>query len=104
MEAALAALASARRPVLWVGGGAVQSGAADAVAELAGRLGAPVLTTYAARGLLASGHPLLVDVPPHEPDAAAVLASADLLVALGTAFDGMTTKNWTLPLPPGCSR
>jgi thiamine pyrophosphate-dependent acetolactate synthase large subunit-like protein len=100
VEAALAELSRSRRPLLWVGGGAVQSGAADAVAELAGRLGAPVLTTYAARGVLRAGHPLLVDVPPHEPEAEAVLASADLVVALGTAFDGMTTKNWSLPSPP----
>jgi acetolactate synthase-1/2/3 large subunit len=100
VEAALEELGHARRPALWVGGGAVQSGAADAVAELAGRLGAPVLTTYAARGVLRTGHPLLVDLPVHEPEAEAVLASADLLVALGTAFDGMTTKNWTLPRPP----
>ena len=100
VEAALAEIAAARRPALWVGGGAVQSDAADAVAELAGRLGAPVLTTYAARGVLRTGHPLLVDLPPHEPEAEAVLASADLLVGLGTAFDGMTTKNWGLPWPP----
>jgi acetolactate synthase-1/2/3 large subunit len=100
VEAALRELAAADRPMLWVGGGAVQSGAVDAVAELAARLGAPVLTTYAARGLFAPGHPLLVDLPPHEPETADLLASADLLVALGTAFDGMTTKNWTLRLPP----
>ncbi len=100
VEAVLAELAAADRPVLWVGGGALQSDAADAVTELAWRLGAPVLTTYAGRGVLPPGHVLLVDVPVHEPEAADVLASADLLVALGTGFDGMTTKNWTLPLPP----
>ncbi len=100
VEAVLAELAAADRPVLWVGGGAVQSDAADAVTELAWRLGAPVLTTYAGRGVLPPGHVLLVDAPVHEPEAADVLASADLLVALGTGFDGMTTKNWTLPLPP----
>ena len=100
VEAVLAELAAADRPVLWVGGGAVQSDAADAVTELAWRLGAPVLTTYAGRGVLPTGHVLLVDLPVHEPEAADVLASADLLVALGTAFDGMTTKNWTLSLPP----
>ncbi len=99
VDAALALIASSRRPLVWVGGGAVASGAADAVAALAGRLGAPVITTYAARGLLASGHPLLVDAPPHEPEVDALVEQADLMIALGTAFDGMTTRNWKQPVP-----
>jgi acetolactate synthase-1/2/3 large subunit len=99
VDLALRELAAADRPLLWVGGGAVQSGAAGSVADLAWRLGAPVLTTFASRGMLPAGHPLLVDAPPHEPEVADLLASADLLVALGTAFDGMTTKNWSLPMP-----
>ena len=99
IDAALALLATSRRPVIWAGGGTVASGAADAVAALAGRLGAPVITTYAARGLLASGHPLLVDAPPHEPEVDELIASADLLIALGTGFDGMTTRNWAQPVP-----
>lgn len=99
VDAALALIATARRPLLWVGGGAVASGAADAVAAFAWRLGAPVILTYAARGLLPAGHPLLVDAPPHEPEVDALLAEADLLVALGTAFDAMTTRNWTQSVP-----
>lgn len=99
LDAALAQLARAQRPVLWLGGGAVQSGAADALAELAWRLGAPVVTTFAGRGLLAPGHPLLVDTPPHEPEVSALLAEADLLLVVGSAYEGMTTRNWTSPVP-----
>jgi acetolactate synthase-1/2/3 large subunit len=99
VEEALATLAGSDRPLLWVGGGAVQSDAAGAVHELSWRLGAPVVTTYGGRGILPSGSPLLVDAPPHEPEVAALLAGADLLVGLGTAFDGMTTSNWTMPRP-----
>jgi thiamine pyrophosphate-dependent acetolactate synthase large subunit-like protein len=99
LDAALEILGKSRRPVVWVGGGAVQSNAAAAVTDLAWRLGAPVVTTFAARGLLPAGHPLLVDAPVHEPEVAELLGSADVLVALGTAFEGMTTKNWTLPIP-----
>jgi acetolactate synthase-1/2/3 large subunit len=99
VDAALALLASSRRPLVWAGGGAVASGASEAVVELAWRLGAPVLTTYAARGLLPPGHPLLVSAPPHEPEVAELLASADLVIGLGSAFDGMATKNWSLPMP-----
>jgi acetolactate synthase-1/2/3 large subunit len=86
------------RVVLWLGGGIVAAGAEDAAAALATRLGAPVLTSYAGRGLLA-GHPMLVDAPVHEPEVGAVLAEADMLLVLGSSFDGMNTKNWRIDLP-----
>ena len=97
LEQVAALLAASRRPALWVGGGAVASGAD--VDSLAWRLGAPVFATYAARGLLPTGHPLLVDVPAMEPRARALLGDADLLLVLGSALDGMTTANWSLPRP-----
>jgi len=99
VESALALLRSSARPVIWAGGGAVQAEAGLAVRELAWRLGAPVVTTYAGRGLLPPGHPLLVDAPPHEPEVTALLAEADLLLVVGSALEGMTTKNWSLPRP-----
>ncbi len=86
------------RVVLWLGGGVVSAGAEEAARALAHRLGAPVLTSYAGRGLLA-GDPLLVDAPVHEPEVGALLPDADLLLVLGSSFDGMNTKNWRLPLP-----
>ncbi len=87
------------RVVLWLGGGVVAAGAEDAARALAHRLGAPVLTSYAGRGLLA-GDPLLIDAPVHEPEVGGLLADADLLIILGSSFDGMNTKNWRIPLPP----
>lgn len=90
-------LQRSRRPALWVGGGAVSSGAD--VDMLAWRLGAPVFATYAARGVLPPGHPLLVDVPAMEPRASALLDDTDLLLVLGSALDAMTTANWSLPRP-----
>jgi thiamine pyrophosphate-dependent acetolactate synthase large subunit-like protein len=91
-------IASSARVVLWLGGGVVTSDAEEVVRTLAHRLGAPVLTSYAGRGLMATD-PLLVDAPVHEPEAGQVLADADLLLILGSSFDGMNTKNWRLPLP-----
>ena len=88
----------ADRVVLFVGGGVVAADAEEQVRGLAHRLGAPILTSYAGRGLLA-GDPLLVGVPVHEPEAGAILADADLLLVLGSSFDGMNTKNWRLTLP-----
>ncbi|WP_347059899.1 thiamine pyrophosphate-binding protein [Blastococcus sp. HT6-30] len=85
--------------VLWVGGGAVQADAAEQVAALAERLQAPVITTYTARGILPPDSPYLVGLPPHEPEIADLVAGADLLIGIGSDFDGMMTRNWSMPLP-----
>jgi acetolactate synthase-1/2/3 large subunit len=87
-----------QRPVIWAGGGVVTAAAEDDLRTLAHRIGAPVVTSYAGRGLM-SGDPLLVDAPVHEPEVGALLSEADLLLVLGSSFDGMNTKNWRLPLP-----
>ena len=99
LRAALELIAGASRIVLWVGGGVVQSDAGDAVGALAARLGAPVITTWAGRGAVAPDHPWLVDLPPHEPEITELVAGADLMIAIGTGFDGPSTMNWALPVP-----
>lgn len=93
------AVTSAERVVLWVGGGAVQSDAHAEIQLLADRIQAPIVTTYAARGVLPSTHPCLVGMPPHEPEVAQLIADADLVVAVGSDFDGMMTRNWSMPMP-----
>ena len=55
LERALGLLERARRPLIWAGGGALQSGAGEAVARLAERLVAPVILTFSAKGLAAAG-------------------------------------------------
>ena len=99
LDAAASAIRSAGSVVIWAGGGVVQSGAEASVLDLAELLGAPIITTYAARGLVPADHPSHVGVPVHEPETAELLAAADLLLAIGTDFDGMDTKNWSLGLP-----
>lgn len=91
-------IASSPRVVIWLGGGVVASGAEEKARTLAHRLGAPVVTSFAGRGLLA-GDPLLVDAPVHEPEVGRLVGGADLLLILGSSFDGMNTMNWRLPLP-----
>ncbi|HUH06804.1 MAG TPA: thiamine pyrophosphate-binding protein [Egibacteraceae bacterium] len=93
-------LAGAQRPLIWAGGGALRSGAGSAVGALAERLGAPVLTTYQARGLLSPDHPCDVGLPPHIPEAGALWDAADVVVAIGSDLDGMMTQNWAMPQPP----
>lgn len=92
-------LAAAERPLIWAGGGCVQADAGGAVAALAEKLAAPVITTYSARGLLPPGHACLVDGPPHVPQVGAVWDEADLVLSLGSDFDGMMTLGWKLPAP-----
>jgi len=96
---AAAIVSEASRPLIWAGGGALRSGAGDAVGALATRLAAPVITTHMARGLLGSGHPCAVGFPPHLPEVGALWDDADAVLAIGSDLDGMMTQNWTMPRP-----
>ena len=100
LNAAVDLLAGARQPLIWAGGGAVRADAAPALAALAERLAAPVLTTYGGRGLLPAGHPCEVGLPPHVPEAGALWDEADVVLSVGSDLDGVQTQNWAQPQPP----
>jgi acetolactate synthase-1/2/3 large subunit len=100
LDAALALIERAEHPLLWVGGGAVRAGAGEAVGRLAERLAAPVVTTYHGRGILPPGHPCLAPALTHVPAIGALWDEADLVIAIGSDLDGMTTQNWRMPQPP----
>jgi thiamine pyrophosphate-dependent acetolactate synthase large subunit-like protein len=97
---AAATLEHARRPLIWAGGGAIAAGAGAAVAALAERLVAPVMLTYSARGLLPPDHPCLVEATPHVAQVGALWDEADVVVAIGSDFDGMMTQGWKQAQPP----
>jgi thiamine pyrophosphate-dependent acetolactate synthase large subunit-like protein len=99
LDRAAALLDGAAKPLIWVGGGAVASGASAAVSQLATRLCAPVITTYQARGLLGAEHPCAVGLPPHVPPAGKLWDEADVVVSIGSDLDGMMTQNWRMPTP-----
>ncbi len=94
---AAATVGGMSRPLIWVGGGGRES--ATMVRELAETLGAPVLTTFQARGVLPADHPLLLNLPPHEPEATALIEEADGVIVVGSDLDQMMTQAWRLPLP-----
>jgi acetolactate synthase-1/2/3 large subunit len=96
---AVALVNSARTVVIWAGGGVVAADATDDLAALATQLQAPVFTTFGSRGAIPVDHPCTINLPPHEPEVEDLLAGADVLVAIGSDFDGMMTKNNTLRLP-----
>jgi thiamine pyrophosphate-dependent acetolactate synthase large subunit-like protein len=100
LDRAARLLAAARRPLIWAGGGALRSGAGPLVGELAVKLAAPVITTYMGRGLLAPDHPCAVPGPVHTSEVGALWDDADVVLAIGTDFDGMMTQNWLMPRPP----
>ena len=100
IDAANALLAKAIRPLIWAGGGATSSGAGPAVAALAERLGAPVLTSYGGRGLLPPDHPNLVPLPPSVREAGDLWDAADLVLVLGSDLDAMNTQGFRQPRPP----
>ena len=92
-------LAAAERPLLWVGGGAVASGAEAEVAELVRRLGAGLLTSANGRGVLPEDDPLCIGNLPWDAGVRALCVEADLLLAVGTRFQGPNTQNWQMELP-----
>lgn len=100
LDRACELMAGAARPLVWAGGGALRAGAGALVGELATALAAPVVTTYMGRGLLAPEHPCAVPGPVHAPEVGALWDEADVVVAIGTDFDGTNTQNWQMPAPP----
>lgn len=88
------------RPVVWAGGGVLRSGAHEEVQRVAELLGAPVITTFMGKGAISEDHPLAVGTMVRQPEAAELLRNADLILAVGTRFTGMSTGNWKLMLPP----
>jgi pyruvate oxidase len=90
LERAADLLRRARRPVLVVGHGARE--AAAQVRALAERLGAPVLTTFKAKGLVPDTHPLGAGVLGRSgtPVASWLMNESDLVVAVGASFSNHT--------------
>ncbi|MEO6510235.1 MAG: thiamine pyrophosphate-binding protein [Nocardioides sp.] len=87
---AATALSAALRPVIVVGHGARP--ARDEVIALAERLGAPVLTTFKAKGLVPDTHPLGAGVLGRSgtPVASWLMNESDLLVVVGASFSNHT--------------
>lgn len=94
----LAMLRAAEAPLIYAGTGVAQAAAGGALVALAEALGAPVMTSNKARGIIPEDHPLAAGIP-SMAGAAALARRADLCLALGTRFSEYTTLTWQLPLP-----
>jgi thiamine pyrophosphate-dependent acetolactate synthase large subunit-like protein len=92
-----ALLAGARAPMLFAGGGA--RAAADRVVALAEALDAPVVTSFNGKGVVPSGHPLHAGSSCEEAAVRALVANADVCLALGTRLAEEYTCHWAVPFP-----
>ncbi|ROL93553.1 5-guanidino-2-oxopentanoate decarboxylase [Pseudomonas protegens] len=75
-------LATAKRPLILAGGGAID--AAAPLTRLAELLQAPVALTINAKGMLPSAHPLLIGSTQSLVATRALVAEADVVLAIGT--------------------
>lgn len=75
-------LNAARAPLILAGGGAVR--AAARLRALAEAMDAPVVMTTNARGILPPDHPLGISLTASLPETRALVAAADVVLALGT--------------------
>ncbi len=86
-------LATARRPVLYVGGGVIRANASAELRRLVALSGAPVEAPHMARGAVAGTPPQNLGMPGMHGTvpAVAALQKADLVVSLGARFDDRVT-------------
>lgn len=93
LDRAMGVIATARRPIVLAGRGAVRSDARQALLDLAERLGAPVATTLLAKGLF-SGEPYDLGIfGTFSADATTtVIDEADCVVAFGASLNEFTTE------------
>ncbi|MBQ0877159.1 thiamine pyrophosphate-binding protein [Streptomyces sp. RT42] len=90
-------LASARRPLIWAGGGATT--ARDQLLALLETTGAGLLTSNSGRGSVPEDHEQVVGNFATTPAARALLTDADVLVTVGTHFRSNETADYGLRLP-----
>ena len=98
LDAALARLSRARRPIIVVGYGARH--AMDEIVRLAESLTAPVLTTFKAKGQIPDDHPLAAGVLGRSgtPIASWFMNECDLILALGASFSDHTGIEKSKPI------
>jgi 3D-(3,5/4)-trihydroxycyclohexane-1,2-dione acylhydrolase (decyclizing) len=98
LEAAVAALAAAEKPVIIAGGGVLYSEATTALRTFAERHGVPVMETNAGKSSLPHDHPLnMGSVGVTGSSASNLLAEqADVVLAVGSRLQDFTTGSWAL--------
>lgn len=87
---------AARRPLLWLGGGAREAGAA--ATELM-RRGFGVVTSTNGRAVVSEEEPANLGAFNMTPEASELYKSCDLMIVVGSRLRGNETRNNKMPLP-----
>ena len=89
-------LAAARRPLLWLGGGARHAGPG---ARRLADLGVGIVTSVRGRGTVPEDHPLTLGAFNQSPDVEAFYATSDLMLVVGSRLRSNDTRTYRLGLP-----
>lgn len=87
---------AARRPMLWLGGGA--RGAAAEATALAD-MGFGIVTSTQGRAVVPEDHPGTLGAFNMTPEAERIYRSADLMIVVGSRLRGNETRDYRMPLP-----
>ena len=106
VQAVLAHLAQATRPLVVVGGSVWSQAACDDLAQMASRLGVPVAASFRRMDRMDNRHPHYVGdlgfgMNPHLAD---MLRQCDCLLALGTRLGDVATDGYRLVPPAGAGK
>jgi acetolactate synthase-1/2/3 large subunit len=104
LAAAAASLSRARRPVLYVGHGAVIANAGSAIIALAEKLSAPIVTTLLGKGSCSEDHRLHLGMLGMHGTVPANLtvAHCDCIMAIGARWDDRITGKLAAFCPDAC--
>lgn len=97
LDALAERIAHAKRPMLWLGGGA--RGAAQAATALANR-GFGIVTSTNGRAVVPEDHPHSLGAFNMTREAMEIYARTDLMIVVGSRLRGNETQNNRMPLPP----
>ena len=95
IKKAAALINGARKPILYVGGGAICSGSSKTLFDLATKLGCPVTTTLHGLGAFPENHPLALGMLGMHGTwySNMAVSECDVLIAVGARFDDRVTGN-----------
>ena len=101
IDAIVATLAAARRPLVIAGGGVLRARATGRLVELAERMALPVMSAFRRHDVFPNDHPLYLG--PLSFGASPVVVkrarTADVVLAIGTRLSELTTFGYTIPGP-----
>lgn len=98
VNSAVEKIRNSRLPLIFAGSSVIHAKARNELRLLAEKLNAPVIVTRCAKGALSEDHRLALQIC-YGYLGKEALKHADCLIAIGTRFTSIDTRNWTMQLP-----